>query len=229
MGMLDLVFVPAGNQPCVALALPHLSATVPPWWQRCGWRFLLSQFPVTGVSPGWAPLVCPRHNLTVPNPSMPSAWIPPAWRAAGAGAHTSPTARSPARSSVGCRPRGPRGAGRRDRGAQGGDTGPRATSWGWPGALRVSLPGGELYAGLTADFLGRDPGIFRSTGTRSALRTEVDQRLLNGNGAPSPMAQHGGHGGSLLAGLSSPIPRCHARPGGGSRALCPHLMLLALS
>ncbi|XP_074952372.1 semaphorin-3G isoform X1 [Phalacrocorax aristotelis] len=39
--------------------------------------------------------------------------------------------------------------------------------------------GGELYAGLTADFLGRDPGIFRSTGTRSALRTEVDQRLLN--------------------------------------------------
>ncbi|NXU76077.1 SEM3G protein, partial [Oreotrochilus melanogaster] len=41
------------------------------------------------------------------------------------------------------------------------------------------LPGGELYAGLTADFLGRDPGIFRSTGTRSALRTEVDQRLLH--------------------------------------------------
>ncbi|KFP63260.1 Semaphorin-3G, partial [Cariama cristata] len=43
----------------------------------------------------------------------------------------------------------------------------------------VFLPGGELYAGLTADFLGRDPGIFRSMGTRSALRTEVDQRLLN--------------------------------------------------
>ncbi|XP_053932982.1 semaphorin-3G isoform X2 [Cuculus canorus] len=39
--------------------------------------------------------------------------------------------------------------------------------------------GGELYAGLTADFLGRDPGIFRSMGARSALRTEVDQRLLN--------------------------------------------------
>lgn len=41
--------------------------------------------------------------------------------------------------------------------------------------------GGELYAGLTADFLGRDAGVFRSMGTRSALRTEVDQRLLNGN------------------------------------------------
>ncbi|NWH69008.1 SEM3G protein, partial [Geococcyx californianus] len=41
------------------------------------------------------------------------------------------------------------------------------------------FPGGELYTGLTADFLGRDPGIFRSMGTRSALRTEVDQRLLN--------------------------------------------------
>lgn len=51
----------------------------------------------------------------------------------------------------------------------------------------VFLPGGELYAGLTADFFGRDPGIFRSMGTRSALRTEVDQRLLNGNSSPLPL------------------------------------------
>ncbi|NXX98447.1 SEM3G protein, partial [Centropus bengalensis] len=46
-------------------------------------------------------------------------------------------------------------------------------------AFASTVIGGELYAGLTADFLGRDPGIFRSMGTRSALRTEVDQRLLN--------------------------------------------------
>ncbi|XP_051483805.1 semaphorin-3G [Apus apus] len=46
-------------------------------------------------------------------------------------------------------------------------------------AFTSTVIGGELYTGLTADFLGRDPGIFRSTGTRSALRTEVDQRLLN--------------------------------------------------
>ncbi|NXO57882.1 SEM3G protein, partial [Aramus guarauna] len=46
-------------------------------------------------------------------------------------------------------------------------------------AFASTIIGGELYAGLTADFLGRDPGIFRSMGTRSALRTEVDQRLLN--------------------------------------------------
>ncbi|XP_071611854.1 semaphorin-3G isoform X1 [Heliangelus exortis] len=46
-------------------------------------------------------------------------------------------------------------------------------------AFTSTVIGGELYAGLTADFLGRDPGIFRSTGTRSALRTEVDQRLLH--------------------------------------------------
>lgn len=38
--------------------------------------------------------------------------------------------------------------------------------------------GGELYTGLTADFLGRDPVIFRSLGSRSAMRTELDQRLL---------------------------------------------------
>ncbi|KFP71775.1 Semaphorin-3G, partial [Acanthisitta chloris] len=46
-------------------------------------------------------------------------------------------------------------------------------------AFASAIIGGELYTGLTADFLGRDPGIFRSMGTRSALRTEVDQRLLN--------------------------------------------------
>ncbi|NWQ82180.1 SEM3G protein, partial [Columbina picui] len=46
-------------------------------------------------------------------------------------------------------------------------------------AFASTVIGGELYTGLTADFLGRDPGIFRSMGTRSALRTEVDQRLLN--------------------------------------------------
>ncbi|NXA05158.1 SEM3G protein, partial [Sapayoa aenigma] len=46
-------------------------------------------------------------------------------------------------------------------------------------AFASTIIGGELYAGLTADFLGRDPGVFRSMGTRSALRTEVDQRLLN--------------------------------------------------
>ncbi|NXX51741.1 SEM3G protein, partial [Tricholaema leucomelas] len=46
-------------------------------------------------------------------------------------------------------------------------------------AFASTIIGGELYAGLTADFLGRDPGIFRSTGTRSALRTEVDQSLLS--------------------------------------------------
>ncbi|NWS13614.1 SEM3G protein, partial [Pachyramphus minor] len=46
-------------------------------------------------------------------------------------------------------------------------------------AFASTVIGGELYAGLTADFLGRDPGVFRSLGTRSALRTEVDQRLLH--------------------------------------------------
>uniref|UniRef100_A0A8B9NZL4 Semaphorin 3G n=1 Tax=Apteryx owenii TaxID=8824 RepID=A0A8B9NZL4_APTOW len=46
-------------------------------------------------------------------------------------------------------------------------------------AFASAVVGGELYAGLTADFLGRDPVIFRSMGTRSALRTETDQRLLS--------------------------------------------------
>lgn len=41
--------------------------------------------------------------------------------------------------------------------------------------------GGELYTGLTADFLGRDSVIFRSMGSRSTMRTETDQKLLHGN------------------------------------------------
>lgn len=47
----------------------------------------------------------------------------------------------------------------------------------------LSLPlsaGGELYTGLTADFLGRDSVIFRSMGGRSIMRTETDQKLLHG-------------------------------------------------
>ncbi|KAJ3586621.1 hypothetical protein NHX12_013017, partial [Muraenolepis orangiensis] len=42
-----------------------------------------------------------------------------------------------------------------------------------------TFSGGELYAGLTADFLGRDSVIFRSMGGRSTMRTETDQKLLH--------------------------------------------------
>ncbi|XP_051708304.1 semaphorin-3G isoform X3 [Oryctolagus cuniculus] len=39
--------------------------------------------------------------------------------------------------------------------------------------------GGELYTGLTADFLGREAMIFRSGGHRPALRSDSDQSLLH--------------------------------------------------
>lgn len=39
--------------------------------------------------------------------------------------------------------------------------------------------GGELYTGLTADFLGREAMIFRSGGPRPALRSDSDQSLLH--------------------------------------------------
>ncbi|XP_037653724.1 semaphorin-3G isoform X3 [Choloepus didactylus] len=39
--------------------------------------------------------------------------------------------------------------------------------------------GGELYTGLTADFLGREAMIFRSRGSRPALRSDSDQSLLH--------------------------------------------------
>uniref|UniRef100_A0A3Q1BUW5 Sema domain, immunoglobulin domain (Ig), short basic domain, secreted, (semaphorin) 3bl n=1 Tax=Amphiprion ocellaris TaxID=80972 RepID=A0A3Q1BUW5_AMPOC len=42
-----------------------------------------------------------------------------------------------------------------------------------------TFSGGELYTGLTADFLGRDSVIFRSMGERSTMRTETDQKLLH--------------------------------------------------
>uniref|UniRef100_A0A665U321 Sema domain, immunoglobulin domain (Ig), short basic domain, secreted, (semaphorin) 3bl n=1 Tax=Echeneis naucrates TaxID=173247 RepID=A0A665U321_ECHNA len=42
-----------------------------------------------------------------------------------------------------------------------------------------TLTGGELYTGLTADFLGRDSVILRSMGGRSTMRTETDEKLLH--------------------------------------------------
>ncbi|XP_062397081.1 sema domain, immunoglobulin domain (Ig), short basic domain, secreted, (semaphorin) 3bl isoform X2 [Sardina pilchardus] len=42
-----------------------------------------------------------------------------------------------------------------------------------------TFTGGELYTGLTADFLGRDSVILRSMGSRSPMRTETDQPLLH--------------------------------------------------
>ncbi|KAJ0036635.1 hypothetical protein NQD34_005312 [Periophthalmus magnuspinnatus] len=39
--------------------------------------------------------------------------------------------------------------------------------------------GGELYTGLTADFLGSDHVILRTMGGRSTMRTETDQKLLH--------------------------------------------------
>ncbi|XP_028822650.1 semaphorin-3G-like isoform X2 [Denticeps clupeoides] len=42
-----------------------------------------------------------------------------------------------------------------------------------------TFTGGELYTGLTADFLGRDSVILRSMGSRPPMRTETDQRLLH--------------------------------------------------
>ncbi|XP_030639274.1 sema domain, immunoglobulin domain (Ig), short basic domain, secreted, (semaphorin) 3bl [Chanos chanos] len=42
-----------------------------------------------------------------------------------------------------------------------------------------TFTGGELYTGLTADFLGRDSVILRSLGVRSPMKTETDQRILH--------------------------------------------------
>uniref|UniRef100_A0A3P8V2J2 Sema domain, immunoglobulin domain (Ig), short basic domain, secreted, (semaphorin) 3bl n=1 Tax=Cynoglossus semilaevis TaxID=244447 RepID=A0A3P8V2J2_CYNSE len=39
--------------------------------------------------------------------------------------------------------------------------------------------GGELYTGLTADFLGRDSVILRSMGGRATIKTETDEKLLH--------------------------------------------------
>ncbi|KAL1269832.1 hypothetical protein QQF64_032121 [Cirrhinus molitorella] len=42
-----------------------------------------------------------------------------------------------------------------------------------------TFTGGELYTGLTADFLGRDSVILRGLGTRLPMRTETDQKILH--------------------------------------------------
>uniref|UniRef100_A0A8C6T4V1 Sema domain, immunoglobulin domain (Ig), short basic domain, secreted, (semaphorin) 3bl n=1 Tax=Neogobius melanostomus TaxID=47308 RepID=A0A8C6T4V1_9GOBI len=45
--------------------------------------------------------------------------------------------------------------------------------------LMSLLLGGELYTGLTADFLGSDHVILRTMGGHSTMRTETDQKLLH--------------------------------------------------
>lgn len=50
----------------------------------------------------------------------------------------------------------------------------------WPDSAPALSPGGELYTGLTADFLGHEAMIFRSGGPRPALRSNSDQNLLHG-------------------------------------------------
>lgn len=49
----------------------------------------------------------------------------------------------------------------------------------WPDSAPALSPGGELYTGLTADFLGHEAMIFRSGGPRPALRSNSDQNLLH--------------------------------------------------
>ena len=47
---------------------------------------------------------------------------------------------------------------------------------------------GELYAGVYVDFMGTDSAIFRTLGTKTAMRTDqYNSRWLNGNIVFSPM------------------------------------------
>lgn len=46
----------------------------------------------------------------------------------------------------------------------------------------LSLSDGELYAGVYVDFMGTDSAIFRTLGTKTAMRTDqYNSRWLNGN------------------------------------------------
>ena len=45
----------------------------------------------------------------------------------------------------------------------------------------LSLSDGELYAGVYVDFMGTDSAIFRTLGTKTAMRTDqYNSRWLNG-------------------------------------------------
>lgn len=52
---------------------------------------------------------------------------------------------------------------------------------------------GELYAGVYVDFMGTDSAVFRTLGSKTAMRTDqYNSRWLNGNGrcvaSPKPDA-----------------------------------------
>jgi predicted GIY-YIG superfamily endonuclease len=45
----------------------------------------------------------------------------------------------------------------------------------------ILVPDGELYAGITSDFMSRDSAFFRSLGNRRVMRTEqYDSTWLHG-------------------------------------------------
>lgn len=45
----------------------------------------------------------------------------------------------------------------------------------------LSLSDGELYAGVYVDFMGADPAVFRTLGTKTVMRTDqYNSRWLNG-------------------------------------------------
>lgn len=56
----------------------------------------------------------------------------------------------------------------------------------------MSLSDGELYAGVYVDFMGADPAVFRTLGTKTVMRTDqYNSRWLNGKCPVWPInAQH---------------------------------------
>lgn len=52
----------------------------------------------------------------------------------------------------------------------------------------LSFSDGELYAGVYVDFMGTDSAIFRTLGTKTAMRTDqYNSRWLNGNSPIYPI------------------------------------------
>lgn len=209
--MLDLVFAPAGNQPCVALALPHLSATVPPWWQRCGWRFLLSQSPVTGVSPGWAPPGGPPRCVPVTTSLSPT----PACLQLGSHQRGERPGQVPTRARRRVRQHGHRWV------AVPGDLGvPGAGTGGLRGGTPVPVPpagGGRGLSGCLCQVGSSTPASPRTSSAATPASSAARGRALRCaprwtsacsmvTVPPAPWHSMGGTGGALLLGFPHPFP-----------------------
>lgn len=207
LGMLDLVFAPFGNQPCVALALPHLSSHGVPVVAAV--RVAFPPLPVPshrcepqvgppGVSPSQPRCPQPQHAFSLDPTSVESGRGRCPHEPDGAFASTV-IGGLPSPGTSGCRAQGPGG---------------------WGGGTPVPVPpagGGRGLSGCLCQVGSSTPASPRTSSAATPASSAARGRVLRCaprwisacsmvTVPPAPRHSMGGTGGALLLGFPHPFP-----------------------